>query len=82
MLPTFGADGNVHICFDMRGRKDLILCKHEPDPSEILKVWNTEYHKNMVRSIDINKCPRCTFNNYNEIVENVIIKDSMCMQFP
>ena len=82
MLPTFGADGNVHTCFDMRGRKDLILCRHEPDPSEILKVWNTEYHKDMIRRIDINKCPRCTFGPYNEVVENVIMNDSMCMQFP
>jgi sulfatase maturation enzyme AslB (radical SAM superfamily) len=82
MLPTFGADGNVHICFDMRGREDLILCKHDPDPSEILKVWNTDFHKNMIRSIKIKDCPRCTFGSYNEIVEKVIIDDSMCKLFP
>lgn len=82
MLPTFGADGNVHLCFDMRGRDDLILCKHEPDPSEILKVWNSDFHKDMVRGIDAEKCPRCTFGAYNEIVEKVIINDSMCLNFP
>ena len=82
MLPTFGADGNVHICFDMRGREDLILCKHDPDQSEILKVWNTDFHKNMIRSIKIKDCPRCTFGSYNEIVEKVIIDDSMCKLFP
>jgi len=82
ILPTFGADGNVHTCFDMRGRKDLILCRHDPDPSEILKVWNTDFHKNMIRKIKIENCPRCTFGSYNEIIEKVIIEDSMCRAFP
>ena len=82
MLPTFGADGNVHTCFDIRGRKDLILCRHDPNPYEILKVWNTDFHRDMVRKIDVNACPRCTWGSYNEIVEKVIINDSMCMYFP
>jgi len=82
LLPTFGADGNVHTCFDMRGRKDLILCRHDPDPSEILKVWNTEFHKDMIRNIKIEDCPRCTFGSYNEVVDKVIIEDSMCGAFP
>lgn len=82
MLPTFSADGNVHLCFDMRGNKDLILCRHYPDPTEVLKVWNTDKHKDLVKSIDVNKCPRCTFGTYNEIIEKVIIDDSMCRFFP
>lgn len=82
MLPTFGADGNVHLCFDMRGKDDLVLCKHEPYPAEILSIWNTDKHRELVKSIDIEKCPRCTFGAYNEIVEKVIIEDSMCINFP
>ena len=82
LLPTFGADDNVHTCFDMRGRKDLILCRHDPDPAEILKVWNTEFHRKMVRDIKVKDCPRCTLGSYNEIVEKVIINDSMCKAFP
>jgi len=82
MIPTFGADGNVHTCFDMRGREDLILCKHSPDPAEILKVWNTDFHRDMVRNINVEKCPRCTWIVANEIVENVILKDGMCVNFP
>ena len=59
LIPTFSADGNVYMCFDMRGRKDTILCKHDPDITEIAKFWNTEAHKKMVKDININKCPRC-----------------------
>ncbi|MHA1966573.1 MAG: radical SAM protein [Candidatus Hodarchaeales archaeon] len=82
LLPTFGADGNVHMCFDMRSREDLIMSSHDPDPSEILKFWNTDAHREMVRSIKVKDCPRCTFGAYNEVIEQVIMNDSMCMYFP
>jgi len=82
MLPTFGADGNVHTCFDMRGREDLIMCKHYPDPEEVLKFWNSDKHKEIINNIDIDTCPRCTWTTYNEAVEKVIIDDKMCYKFP
>ena len=81
LLLTFGADGNYHSCFDIRGRKDLILGKHYPEPREILKIWNTKFHKDLIKNIDITKCPRCTFVAYNEIVEEVFIKDNMYRNF-
>jgi len=82
LILTFGADGNCHLCFDIRGRKDLILCRHDPNPQEILKHWNSPRHKEMIRTIDIQKCPRCTFGAYNEIVEKVFVEDNMCRYFP
>lgn len=82
LLLTFGADGNCHLCFDRRGDKELILCRHDPDPHEVLKHWNTERHKAMLRGIDVSQCPRCTFGPYNEIIEQVFLKDGMCRNFP
>lgn len=82
LVLTFGADGHCHLCFDIRGREDLILCSHYPDPKEVLKHWNSDRHKNILKNIDVNKCPRCTFGPYNEIVEKVFIKDGMCRDFP
>ncbi len=81
MLPTFGADGNVHTCFDMRGREDLIMCSHYPDPKAILKYWNSKEHKKQVDGIDPNTCPRCTFGVYNEVIEQVFMDDKMCRDF-
>jgi len=77
MVPTFGADGNVHTCFDMRGREDLIMCKH----FEIADFWNSDKHKRMVKELDTKTCPRCTFATYNEVVEQVFLKDNMCRRF-
>jgi MoaA/NifB/PqqE/SkfB family radical SAM enzyme len=82
ILATFGADGKCHLCFDMRGRDDLILCSHYPEPREILKVWGGEFHKRLIDSIDPKTCPRCTFGPYNEVIEKVIIQDNMCKYFP
>jgi MoaA/NifB/PqqE/SkfB family radical SAM enzyme len=82
LLATFGADGKCHLCFDMRGREDLVLCSHYPDPGEILKVWGSDFHKRMIERIDPKGCPRCTFGPYNEIIEKVIIEDKMCKYFP
>ncbi len=81
LIATFGADGNVHLCFDVRGKKDWILCRHYPDPHEVLKFWGGERHKKIIASINPAKCPRCTFGPYNEAIENVIIKDKMFMDF-
>lgn len=82
LLPTFGADGWVHTCFDMRGNENLKLCRHDPDPSEIERFWGSRNHIDVVKSIDVEKCPRCTFSAYNEIIEKVIIDDKMCKFFP
>lgn len=82
LILTFGADGNCHLCFDMRGNKDLILCRHDPEPHEVLKHWGSERHKEMMKKIDVSKCPRCTFGPYNEIIEHVFLKDGMCRNFP
>jgi len=77
MIPTFGADGYVHTCFDIRGREDLIMCKH----FEIEQYWNSDAHKKQIDSIDISKCPRCTMNGFHEIAEQVFIGDNMCRNF-
>jgi radical SAM protein with 4Fe4S-binding SPASM domain len=82
ILPTFSADGNVYMCFDMRGRKNTIMCSHFPDVTEISKFWNSKEHKELVKNYDISSCPRCTLGPYNEMVEKVIIEDNMCINFP
>jgi MoaA/NifB/PqqE/SkfB family radical SAM enzyme len=81
LLPTFAADGNVYYCFDIRGRKDTIMCKHYPDVTEIKKFWNSKKHKQMVNNFDIKSCTRCTFSIYNEAVEKLFIEDSMYKNF-
>ena len=79
--PTFGADGNVHTCFDHRSQENMILCSHYPDVTEIAKVWNTQKHKDIVNNINVEQCPSCTLSSLNEAIEKVILKDNMCINF-
>jgi MoaA/NifB/PqqE/SkfB family radical SAM enzyme len=79
---TFGGDGACYLCCDLRGREDVKLCDHYPNPHNILKYWNSNIHKRMIDNIIVEKCPRCTFGIYNEIIEKVFLKDDMCRYFP
>ena len=81
IMAVYCADGNIHLCHDLRGKKDWILCSHK-DPKEILDVWGSKKHIDMINNINPNKCPRCTFETYNEIIEKVIMEDRMYMDFP
>lgn len=81
MHPTFGADGNVHLCFDRRGDPGLVLCPHYPSLSEVLAAWDSPRHHAMMDAIDPKDCPKCTFEVYNEIVEQGFLDDRFCRDF-
>jgi len=81
IMAVLCADGTVQLCHDLRGKQEWILCRHD-NPQDIKKVWGSKKHLDMIKSIDPNKCPRCTFGAYNEIIENVIIEDKMYRDFP
>lgn len=82
LIITMCADGNVYLCFDRRGDKTQILCSHYPDVYNVLKYWNSKQHRQMMKAVKVEDCPRCTFHAYNEMVEQVFIKDKMCKMFP
>jgi len=82
LLINCGPDGHVYLCVDHRGKRPFSLGTHYPDPENILTFWGSEKHKNMMKCVDLNKCPRCTFGPYNEIIEKAIVEDRMCRNFP
>lgn len=79
---TFAADGWAYVCFNMRGQKNMRLAKHDPDPNDILSVWGTEKHKELLEVIDPIDCPRCTYTRYHQVIEQAIEKDCMFYMFP
>lgn len=64
-------DGMVGICCDLRGAPNTVLCH----VSELPEVWGSQKHKDMVSSICVEKCPRCTLIEVQNIFENVILND-------
>ncbi len=82
LVLLFAVDGRCYPCGDRRGQEKYALCSHYPDVEEVKRVWNTEKHKEILRSINLSECPRCVLGPYHEIVEKVFIKDQMCRNFP
>ena len=77
------ADGNVYVCQDQRIQPRYLLGSHYPDPENILTFWGKEKHIEILKSTKPNEdCPRCTYGPYNQMCEKVILKDSMCLNFP
>ena len=82
-VSTLGANGNVYICFDRKeDEPGSVLCHYIPDLTKIRSVWGSDRHRELVKSIDPNKCPRCTMNFHNETIERVIINDEIFINFP
>lgn len=86
MLQTC-SDGNVYVCADHRIEPRFKLASHFPNPEEILKVWGTEKHRELLKSIEVNKeCGRCTYGEYAKQIEELSLglneEDPMCVDFP
>ena len=76
---TFAADGYVYCCCDLRSEDQGRLCKWR----DILDVWGSDKHKEVLKNIDPKKCPvRCTYAPYQEILEKVFREDRMTYNFP
>jgi len=78
---VFGSDGWFHLCFSMRGRKGFKLVRHVPDPYEVMRVWGSKHHMDLMKKINPEKCMRCAFTRYNEVIENCIMEDKMFRNF-
>lgn len=77
------ADGNVYVCADHRIEKRFGLGAHYPDPAAILKFWGAPSHRGLLDSIDVDKeCGRCTYGEYARQIEEAVIEDGMCLNFP
>ena len=77
------ADGNVYLCQDQRINPKYRLGSHYPDPKNILNFWGKEKHIELLKSINPKEdCPRCTYGLFNKQIEEVVVKDGMCLNFP
>ena len=77
------ADGNAYVCADHRIEKRFNLGAHYPDPAGILEFWGSFEHRRLIDSIEVDReCGRCTYGEYARQIEEVVIKDGMCLNFP
>ena len=81
------SDGNSYVCADHRIEPRFNLCSHYPNPQEIINFWGSDEHKNLLKSINVDKeCGRCTYGGYARQIEELAMgrkgEDPMCLDFP
>ena len=75
-------DGNAYLCVDVKMEAEYRLGSCYPNPESILGWWGSDRHRELIKSVDIGTCSRCTFSQYQIQIENVVLKDSMHLSFP
>lgn len=81
LLPIL-QDGNGYLCVDKKMEAEYKLGSAYPNPEKILDWWGSDKHRDLMKSVDIGKCSRCTFGQYNRQITEVVRKDSMMRCFP
>jgi len=80
LMPIFHANGDMSLCVDRKNDKSMVFGSHEKI-DEIRKIWGGIEHKAKIQAIDLEECPKCTFNEYNTQIEKCVINNSMDFEF-
>ncbi len=70
----------VQICTD---EKMYVCVDHRLEARFEIDKWGSDEHRNLLLGIEpCNECSRCTWSEYNRQVQEVVIEDRMCRNFP
>lgn len=76
-------DGNAYLCVDHKMEEKYRLGSCYPDPRQILEWWGGDEHRQMMKDVVVDtNCSRCAFSQYNQQIEQVVMKDRMYVNFP
>lgn len=80
LMAVTSGDGAFLICQD-RGisKREEYLRWGNYNEQSFEEIWWSNEHLKVIESIDLDKCPRCVENAYNEIIEHGFVKDNMKM---
>jgi len=76
---VIGADGRIWQCCVQRGQDGFEIGNVMRAPFR--DVWQSAHHKAVVDAIDVNKCPRCRYDNGNRLIEQAFLRDKMHKNF-
>jgi molybdenum cofactor biosynthesis enzyme MoaA len=65
-------DGKTYVCVD-----------HRLEDRFEIKNWGSQEHKELLKGINPEtECARCTWSEYNKQIEECVLQDRMCLNFP
>lgn len=78
LMAVTSGDGAFLVCQD-RGimKEETYLRWGDYNHQTFKEIWWSEDHRNVMESIDLDKCPRCVENGMNEIIQHGFIEDKM-----
>jgi MoaA/NifB/PqqE/SkfB family radical SAM enzyme len=80
MTAIIQPDNIVGLCCDRRGDPKLELGRFDK-PEDILGLWGSQKHLDIMRNINLKECPRCTYGPHNQLFEHMILSDDTCKNF-
>ena len=70
----------MQLCTD---KKMYVCVDHRLEPRFEIKDWGSDEHRHLLQTIDPEtECARCTWSEYNRQIEETVINDRMCRNFP
>jgi len=73
------ADCNVYLCCQLKGDQKFIL--GNINEKSFKEIWNSKARREVIRNLDISKCPPCRYNKYNEIMDYLADNDDQHSEF-
>jgi MoaA/NifB/PqqE/SkfB family radical SAM enzyme len=70
----------MQICTD---KKMYVCVDHRMEPRFEIKEWGSDQHRELLKGIDPStECARCTWSEYKKQIEDCVIEDKLCVNFP
>ena len=70
----------AQICTD---KKQYVCVDHRLETRFEIKEWGSDEHRKLLKGIDpSHECSRCTWSQYNQQIEQCVLEDRLCRNFP
>lgn len=67
LLGVVAADCNVYICCQLRGYPGFSFGNLKQ--KSFFEIWRSKEREEVIKRIDLNTCPPCRYNKYNELLD-------------
>ena len=67
LLGVVGADCHLYLCCQLRGNSRFSFGNLKKN--SFFEIWNGKKRQEVMKRIDLNKCPPCRYNKYNELLD-------------
>lgn len=80
MTAVIEPNNQIGLCCDRRGDARTVLGSFEK-LEDILSMWSSKKHWDILEAIKLSDCPRCTYGLHNQVFEHFVLSDNICKNF-